>query len=293
MKYVWAFNPFDKNKKLDGKAMAIINAIPGCRERLEAVFVASPNYVELTGAFNIPQEDRFSRYPQKLMQTAMKRHRIKASKCTVLEERTMSLTRSVKQLASYLTESKASLAIVASRAKTGLSRFVLGSFAESLVHFSRVDLLIFNESTLVKKRSPQSLLFAHDFSMSADKGLNRAIEYAQAWGCLLHVIHIPDPSYGFKFKTQDAEVDNYRKKVRQKLQRIKDKVSNAGIFGSVEIDPEWNPVADRLLKRATKVGADFVLMVAKSGSLASLLGGSVTRQVLRTSKVPVLVLKHL
>ena len=293
MKYVWAFSPFDKNRKLDTKAAALIRSIKGVKEIVEPVFVASPSCSQLSTAFDIPEKDRFSRYPEKLVQSAMKKLKIKVSRCTVLFEEGFSLTSSVKLLASYLDRSNTTIAIVASSAKTGLSRLVLGSFAESLVHFSPVDLLIFNESSTIHKRPPQSLLFAHDLSRSADKGLERAIDYAKAWGCHLHVIHIPDPAYGLKVSSQEAEADRYRKRILLKLSRIEEKLKKAEIFGSAEIEPRWSPVAERILKRASAVSADFVLVVAKSGKLASLMGGSVTRQILRASPVPVLVVKHI
>jgi nucleotide-binding universal stress UspA family protein len=293
MKYIWAFDPFDKNKKLNKKAMALVSSIQSSKEKVEAVFVASPNYTELSTAFEVSEKDRFSRYPESLMQTAMKKLGVKTSKCTVLFEKTLSMTNSVRQLSSYLSRSKTTVAIVASRAKTGLSRLVMGSFAESLVHFSPVDLLIFNETSIINEQPPKTLLFAHDYSKSADKGLERAIDYAKVWGCKLHVIHIPDPAYSFKFSGQGDEVENYRKRVRHKLARVEKKVEMAGVLGSVELDPRWNNPAERILKRASTVGADFVMVVAKSGKLASLLGGSVTRQVLRTSPVPVLVVKRL
>lgn len=293
MKYIWAFDPFDKNKKLNKRAVALVSSILSSKEKVEVVFVASPNYTELSTAFEVSEKDRFSLYPESLIQTAMKKLGVKTSKCTVLVEKTLSMTNSVRQLASYLNRSKTTVAIVASRAKTGLSRLVMGSFAESLVHFSPVDLLIFNETSKINEQSPKTLLFAHDYSKSADKGLERAIDYAKNWGCKLHVIHIPDPAYSFKFSGQGDEVEYYRKRVRHKLARIEKKVELAGVLGSVELDPRWNNPAERILKRASIVGADFVLVVAKSGKLASLLGGSVTRQVLRTSPVPVLVVKRL
>lgn len=291
MKYVWAFSPFDTNKKLEKKAVALIETIPGAAKNLEPVFVASPSCVELSTAFDVSERDRFSRYPKQLLQNSVKALGIKVTKCTVLTEESVSLTNSVKELAAYLTRSKASVAIIASHAKTGLSRLVLGSFAESLVFFSRVDLLIFNENSTIRKVAPKNLLFAHDFSKSADRGLDRAIYYAKTWQCSLHVVHIPDPAYGFKLKGQEAEVENYRRHVRQKLHRIEQKVKKSGVFGSVVLDPRWNPVADRILSRATDVKADIVVVVAKSGKLASFFGGSVTRQILRTSLAPVLVVK--
>jgi nucleotide-binding universal stress UspA family protein len=293
MKYVWAFNPFDKNKKLDKNAVALIDLLPEGKKSLEAVFVASPNYLDLTSAFNVPAKDRFSQYPKQLVETAIKKLQVEADKCTVLFEKTISLTKSVKMFATYLARNKIDIAIVASRAQTGLSRAFLGSFAETLVHLSPVDLLIFNEDSLIGKRPPQNLLYAHDYSIAADKGLDRVIDYAKTWDCTLHVLHVPDPAFGFKFKGQEAAVEGYRNRVRQKLHRIEKKLEKAGVVGTAELDSKWSPVAERISDRASKVKADFVIVVAKSGKLASLFGGSVTRQVLRTSKVPVLVVKRL
>jgi nucleotide-binding universal stress UspA family protein len=291
MKYVWAMNPFDRNKKLDKKALTLIQSIPGASKALEAVFVASPNCITLATAFDVPEQDRYSRYPKEIMQKLLKTLGIKAAKCTVLPEQDLSLTKSVKTFAHHLTRNKANLALIASQTKTGLSRLVLGSFAESLVHFSRVDLLIFNENSSISKQPPKSLIFAHDYSKSADNGLKAAIRYAKTWRCSLHVVHVPDPAYGFKFKGQDPEVEIYRRRVRQKLQRIEKQVAKAGVFGSVQLDSHWSPVADRILTRASEVKADIVMVLAKSGKLAGFLGGSVTRQILRASQAPVLVIK--
>jgi nucleotide-binding universal stress UspA family protein len=46
-----------------------------------------------------------------------------------------------------------------------------------------------------------------------------------------------------------------------------------------------------ILSQAQRVHADLLLVFAKSGRLAGFMGGSVTRQVLRASVAPVLVLK--
>ncbi|MCX6116187.1 MAG: universal stress protein [Proteobacteria bacterium] len=293
MKSVWAFNPFDKNKKLEQKGVALIRGISSNFEDVEAVFVASPDFLELSSAFNIPEKDRFTKYPKKLLDQALGRLKIKLNKSTVLVEDSISLTSSVKTLTNYLAKNKMDLVVVASRAKVGLSRFVLGSFAETLVHFSPVDLLIYNEQSTIAKKNPKNLLFAHDFSRSADKGLEKAIEYAKTWGSLLHVIHIPDPAFGFKFNGQSPEVEQYRKRVRQKLQGIENKVASEGVFGSVEIDSNWSPVSERILAGAKSVKADFLLVVAKTGKLASFFGGSITRKILRSSTVPVLVMKKI
>jgi len=44
-------------------------------------------------------------------------------------------------------------------------------------------------------------------------------------------------------------------------------------------------------RRAKRTRADLVAVCAKSGPLAGAMGGSVTRQILRASDTPVLVIK--
>ncbi len=293
MKYVWAFNPFDGNKQLEKKGVALIRSIPGAAKNLEAVFVASPNFVELAAAFDVDVADRFTKYPRQLIKKAMTTLGIKVARCTVLHEKSVSLTKSAVEFANYLFRSKADLAFIASRAKKGLSPLVLGSFAESLVHFSKTDLLVFGEGSAVSKQVPKKILYSHDYSRAADKGLDRVIKYAKAWGCSLHIVHIPDPAFGIEFKGQEKGVADYRRRVFQKLKLIEKKLDRAGVYGSVELDGRWSPIAERLLERADEIKADFIVVVAKAGRLAAIIGGSVTRQILRTSPVPVLVIKRI
>ncbi len=94
-------------------------------------------------------------------------------------------------------------------------------------------------------------------------------------------------------REQESGVESYRRRVRQNLYRIEQKVKKSGVDSSVEFDPRWTPVAGQILDRVSDVKADMVVVVAKSGKFASLFGGSVTRQILRTSRVPVLVIKQL
>jgi nucleotide-binding universal stress UspA family protein len=201
------------------------------------------------------------------------------------------LTASARLLAAYLVRSKGELTLVASHARKGVSRLFLGSFAEALVHAARTDLLIFHEGSRALKRAPRTLLFAHDLSEQGDGGFEKALRYAKKWKCALHVIHVPAPSYGLHFEHQDKRVEAYRKDVGRKIQRIEATLKRARVEGSVVIDAQWAPISELILARVEQVRADLLLVLAKSGRLAGFMGGSVTRQLLRASVAPVLVLK--
>jgi len=291
MNLVWAFNPFDDNRKLQQKALAMARALLGARDRLDAVYVASPNEIALGAAFDVPVELRFSEYPRTLVEKAVRKLGSKQIRATVLPQRELSLTASARLLAAYLVQSKAEIALVASHARKGVSRLFLGSFAEALVHAAKTDLLIFHEGTRVLKREPAVLLFAHDLTEQGDRGFERALRHAKRWKCALHVIHVPAPSYGLHFDDQDKRVEAYRKDVGKKIQRIETALKRARVEGTVVIDAKWAPISELILARAKRVRADLLLVLAKSGRLAGFMGGSVTRQLLRASVAPVLVLK--
>jgi nucleotide-binding universal stress UspA family protein len=135
------------------------------------------------------------------------------------------------------------------------------------------------------------MLYAHDLSRADDRGFEKALVHAKRWKAALHVMHTPDPAYGIRFDDQDSWVDSYRKKVKKKLGAIESRLGAAGVEGSVVIDAKWAPISELILAQAKRVRADLVVVCAKSGPLAGAMGGSVTRQVLRASVVPVLVIK--
>ena len=291
MRLVWAFNPFDANRKLQQRAVALVKALAGPRDRVEAVYVASPQEISLATAFDVPFASRFSGYPKQLVAKGLRRLGLKRVRATVLTEDNLSLTAAARALALHAKRSRTDIILVASHARTGVSRLFLGSYAETLVHLSETDLLVFHDTTRVWKRTPRSLLYAHDLSRDGARGFEKALAHARRWKAALHVIHIPDPAYGIRFDDQEAWVASYRKQVQKKIDAIESRLKATGLEGSVVIDAQWAPIAELVLAQAKRTRADLVLVCAKSGRLAGAMGGSVTRQILRASVAPVLVIK--
>ena len=286
----WAFNPFDDNRTLQQRAVALLAAVRGPGAALEVVYVASPAEGKLATAFEVPAAQRFSAHPTRLIETALRKLGVAGATVTVLPQRSPSLTAGVRALADHLARRKPELTILASHARKGLPRLVLGSFAETLVHASKTDLLVFNAHSRV--RAPKAPLFAHDLSAAADRGLRTAMAFARRWGCALHVIHVPDAAYGYAFSGREAQVKAFRLQVERRVAAIEARLKRAGLRGTVVVDPQWSPVSELILARLRAVRADMLVVVAKSGRLASLIGGSVVRQLLRSAPLPVLVLKR-
>jgi nucleotide-binding universal stress UspA family protein len=291
VRIAWAFNPFDDNRKLQQRALAILRAIAGPRDRLEAVYVASPMEVALATAFDVPEASRYSRYPQQCVEAGLRKLGLPRVPATVLTEKSLSLSAAARAFAAHARRTKADVTLVASHARKGVPRLFIGSFAETLVHLSRNDLLVFHERTRPWQRAPRSLLYAHDLSRAGDRGFEKALAHAKRWKSALHVIHVPDPAYGIRFDDQQPRVGSYRKRVEKKLQAIEARSRRAGVAGSAVIDAQWAPIAELVLARAERVHADLLVVFAKSGPLAGFMGGSVTRQILRASGAPVLVVK--
>ena len=291
MKLVWAFNPFDVNRKLQQRALAILQAIAGPRDSLEAVYVASPMEVALATAFDVPLAIRYSGHPQRLVEQGLRKLGLKRAVATVLTEDTLSLSAAARTLVSHAAHRQADITLVASHARKGVPRLFIGSFAETLVHLSKTDLLVFRETTRTSKGAPKHLLYAHDLSRAGDRGFERALLHAKRWKSALHVIHVPEPAFGIRFDDQDPRVDTYRRQVKKKIEAIESRLKRSGARGSVAIDAQWAPISELVLAHAKRVHADLVLVFAKSGPLASFMGGSVTRQILRASAAPVLVIK--
>jgi len=292
VKIVWAVSPFEANRALDQRAVAILDALVGPRDSIEALYVASPMETSLATAFDVPAADRYAAYPKRLVQERMRALGLARARASVVSVDSVSLSVAARLFAAHAAGAKADLVLVASHARKGVPRLFMGSFAETLVHVAKSDLLTYRETVPIWKGKPRSLLYAHDLSAGADRGFERAIAHAKRWGSALHVLHVPEPAYGIHFREQTRDVAAYRRRVEQKVEALSARIARARLEGSAEIDATWAPIADLVLARAKRVAADVVAVHAKSGRLAGFMGGSVTRQVLRSAPIPVLVVKQ-
>lgn len=285
MKVLWAFDPFQKNNDLNLLGKKIIEKLFNLKnDSISAVYLASKAEAELTTAFNVSEENRYSLYPKKILLSQLKKLKMDKVKAEVISSTKISLSSIIKEFVKYNKDQKTDLVIIPTNGKTLLPRLIFGSFCETLVHSAECDLLIYHQKTKFDSKSNKKILYAHDFTEKGNAGLKRVIEYAKNWDASLIILHVPmflsNMSYE-KFKTQTEkralEIENSIKKVDINFEMI--------------VSYDVKPINTIILNVAKKKDASFIAVTAEASKLTALLGGSITRQILRESKLPSLVLK--
>jgi nucleotide-binding universal stress UspA family protein len=284
MHIIWTFNPFQNNEKLNIFGKNLIKNCFSSKDTIEAVYVASNAEVELSTAFNIPKLSRYSTYPKKIIQNQLNKISAIKIKVTILSSMKISLTSSVKELVQYSIKQKADLVVVATNSKKTLPAYVFGSFAETLIHLSSCNLLIYHQKTKFKSVPPQKILYAHDFTIKGTAGLLQISQYAKKWNATLIVLHIPTSIPDISDEEYEMIVDIQSAKNEKLLIKNEIKFMIMNIFDDAPID-------QTLMRISKKEKVDLIALTAQSNKLQILMGGSVTRKILRDARIPVMVIK--
>lgn len=143
--------------------------------------------------------------------------------------------------------------------------------------------------------SPKTLLAATDFSAHGDLAVERAARLAARRHARLEIIHVlqglgSTPWWSESLRDDEDEV--LVRRSREKLQELAGRLSAGhGIeVGTTQLRGSMAPV---LAAHAAKAGAPLLVLGATgAGAVARRLLGSSTQAVLRTSAVPVLVVRN-
>lgn len=283
MKIIWAYNPFLENKETNITGSEILKKyFP--EDSIHVNYISSNSESELAYAFDIPPKYRYSMYPKKIVMKQIESLNLKKIKVEVLPSMTLSLTDAVETLVKHAKEVKADLILVSTNGKKSSLFQILGSFAESLIHSSSTDLLMYHQKTKLLTEKPKKILYAFDHTPKGISGLSKAISYAKKWDATLHIIHIPSPAGEESDEEYEQNVEGRTKKTEKFLAPAKISYKFANLFDDA-------PIEKVILDYAKKQKIDIISMAAKSNKLQVLLGGSVTRKVLRDATIPVLILK--
>jgi nucleotide-binding universal stress UspA family protein len=141
-----------------------------------------------------------------------------------------------------------------------------------------------------------TVLFPTDGSKGSERAAESAIETAGAHDATLHVLHVVDEDV-YKAYSGDEYVHDreglesaLEQEGRESVEEVAEEARDAGV--EVVTTVEHGTPHDDIVGHAEDIGADIVIMGTKEhpGEYRQLLG-SVTDRVLRTSSVPVTVVK--
>ena len=293
MKALWAIEPFHQDKKNTKEIYNLIKQLAGKPSNIEAGFIVTRRESELHLAFDIPFGERFSSYPLKILQDKLKSANIVMDKKNihVVDFESFSTTKAVDRLLLLGKSINSDLIALQTQALKGYKRIMFGSFAETTIHRSKIDLLLVNPKTNFSSKI-KNIFYASAFSPSPKLQLKKVLYLCKKLEARLTVFHVTQVIYKWSLDESNPEILAYRRKISKTNDWIAQAAKAAQVPCQVTLSSELGSVTDLTLKNAKKVGSDLIVVSAKAGPMAALMGGSITRQIVRNSSKPILILKH-
>jgi nucleotide-binding universal stress UspA family protein len=219
-------------------------------------------------------------------------------KSEVVFQRESSKKAQVQTLLRSAKKSGAELIVTFSHVGKETIRHPLGGFVLSLIYQTHTPILVINSrapaGTKVKR-----IAFATDFAKGSETAFNVMIRTALELGSellLLHVLPIlPEAELGASsgvaggWSAVEAFLEKEEAAMRRKAAKWMEHANSEGVVIKFELVTNTLAIADSILKIADQSDCDIIAVTEKTGPIASLILGSITRSVLRNAVKPVLV----
>ncbi len=205
-----------------------------------------------------------------------------------------STRKNVDMLLEYVKDIKADAILVATHARSGVPRLVLGSFAETLLLKSQVPVLTVNPDADITEKISH-ILFPTYFTPHSHNAFITVLTLAKRLGAQLTLYYkeplIQSGSYAMPlglYAYMESEIETRR----QISSKWREQGEALGVSTTVELDETPGRAALAISEYATDKGVDLIAMVTRSDLMSAILLGSATRQVVRHAQCPVFVLRE-
>ena len=139
------------------------------------------------------------------------------------------------------------------------------------------------------------ILVGMDFSPHSEAALDRAVDFARAFGAKIHLLHsyaIPiQGSMAYAPSVPDSAWDGIRAVAGSKLEAYREKIESKGVEASSEVTPV-SPT-EAVAAAAAETGADMIVMGSHGHTgLRRVFLGSVAERTVRLAPCSVLTVKE-
>ena len=139
------------------------------------------------------------------------------------------------------------------------------------------------------------ILVPIDFSAHSDGALDRAVDFAKAFGAKIHLLHsYAVPVQGvlpYDFAVPDGVWDGIREAAESKLEELRQTVVSEGLEATGEVSPVIP--SEAILAVAREIDADLIVMGTHGHTgLKHALLGSVAERTVRLAPCSVLTVKE-
>ena len=269
------------------------------------IHVLSPEQLELQLEFTQPWLERFIPAAQKALdektaKLGFTEHILQPGK--VLVHAHASTRGAVRALMSYAENEGYHWIVVASHGRRGLTRSLMGSFAESLIIHSKVPVLVVGaEATPSAHEKFREVLFATDLSPQSKKALQALLPSVRLVGAKVRLYHAvvrplePVVQSGLLLASgawvgipEFLKLEQDRK--RAELKEWMEKIQEQGVPCTFELEESTQPLPERIIDVAREHQASVIALAGKSGGFSAALLGSIARDIVRGAHCPVWVL---
>ncbi|MBI1860255.1 MAG: universal stress protein [Deltaproteobacteria bacterium] len=294
---VWAVDPIAEDMRLQVKCSHILKTmLKATQAEIDPVFVLSPDQLKMSSAFFPAQVSDFRVEAEKRLSQYLKKVKIPNVKvATVLVSNDLSLRSAVHALISYAKSHHSDMIVCSTMARKGMSRFLLGSFAETLIMQSDIPVLLVSPKT-VEATKFKEILVPTDFSDKSKETLKRVAALASQMGSKVVLFHQVEYLTQYTLD-QFGAVPAYQKYVDDDVKQREqtgakwcEELQARGVKAECVLNKKGSFAADAILAQAKKRKSSIIAMASQTGPVASVLLGSVCRQVIRAAQCPVWVI---
>lgn len=306
MRIIWAIDAFEDNRDLNQKMADYVTRLhEALSAEVEPVYLLRENEIVLP-TYEVPAwVSDHSRTAESLFKEVLADYNLPfLLDAKVLPHASQSHAGAAETLCEYANKTKADLIVVGSHSREGFQRFLLGSFAESLLMQSEIPVCVIG-SHATKTKTSKTILYPTEFGDHSKDNYRHILHLAKKLGAeilLLHAIERPIESL-FDLDTR-PRVYNYKGRMLTLEQIIENQIEHQshraqlwvswaqkeGVTAHFFIDNSFKPVDELVLDMVQRQEVDLIIMEAQSGPMSAALLGSFTRNVVRRSPCPVYVL---
>ncbi len=281
MKILWSLEPFHQDKaRLQGMHRYLLQVAKDSKNIL-AAFIVTRTEPELVLAYDIPEKERFSKYPLSFIKKLFLKSAIIFDEKNIIvkDDPNLSVSGSVDSLLKIADEKKVDLLALYTHSRKGFFNFLIGSFAETLIHKSKKNILLMSPKSKIKKKI-NKIVYGTDLGLLSKKHLKTVIDISQNLECELIIVH----HFSSVIMKKGHNVDNLKKRFEQDCKK-------ANLKYKFIVNDSFSSTAKVLQKIADQEGAEVIAVSSKVGPMASLMGGSVTRQLVKENDDAILIIK--
>ena len=299
---VWAVDPFEEVGELRESQLNAVRLLakrPGAR--VIPLYLFSPHELDLSPEFAPLVTYQYEPAAERALEAIVGSLKIQnVEKPRLISHETASRTQAVDHLIREARKLNADLILVGTHGRKGIERWILGSFAETLLFRSDIPTLMVSANPFWDNGFKR-ILFPTDLGDYSRSLFHEAVVTAKAWDSELVLFHsLPNPIepifqsgvflLGGAWTPVHAYFSEDAVQRRKKVEAWAEWAYDQGVKISAVVEERGGAVSGAIQRIVQDQNIGLIMIAAQSSRIESLLIGSISRQVVRQSSVPVMIL---